>query len=544
MNTNFSIPSYSEKTGSPAHFPVFWVLLGLGCAIAISLAPIPALLNLFHDDSFFYMVIARNHAAGLGYSFDGLNQTNGFHLLWLWMLSAVGSVATLSGEQGIRIVVFLQSLFSISAALLYVHLLSLAKVRTLVLILFFFAYVFLCTFADIGQESALFGFLIALLISRILTAYFVLQERKFHHENSSNAAWIQGTSAISFGFPLLALSALAVLARLDAFFILGGIALALGLCGQKKGAMAVMAGVLIGICVTMSFNYLHFAHAYSISSWLKSGFDLDKLRQISIPGLAIRVMIVLGLLGVALYRYREALHQIWVNLGDGRLNQKSEWSLPAILTLCAFLSYGAYFLVLFVQVSALGSWYFNQAMGLALFLYALSTIAISSKDSISTRAFNVAVMPLVLALLMGASLWVVKFGWANSSGPTKEMGEWLAANTPTDAVIFQRDGAGAVSYFARRHIINGDGLVNNMPYQVMLRSGKLCQYLQEQKVQYLVTNVFVNQAGNLQDFIYLWTKGVDSIALTNVSPSKALYASPSAPIYRVFKIADAASYCQ
>ena len=119
----------------------------------------------------------------------------------------------------------------------------------------------------------------------------------------------------------------------------------------------------------------------------------------------------------------------------------------------------------------------------------------------------------------------------------------MAANTPVDEVLFQRDGAGVVSYFARRHIINGDGLVNNMPYQVMLRSGKLCQYLQEQKVQYLVTNVFVNQAGNLQDFIYLWTKGVDSIPLTNVSPTKALYASPSAPTYRVFRISDAASYC-
>jgi hypothetical protein len=512
--------------------------------IAIGLMPTSALLNLFHDDSFFYMVIARNHATGVGYSFDGLNQTNGFHLLWLWILSAVGSVITLTGEQGIRVVVFLQSLFSIGAALLYVRLLSLARVCTLVSIAFFFAYVFLCTFADIGQESALFGFLIALLIYRVLSLYFFSQDSESHHQNSNNSTWVQSTSSLSYVFSFLVLSAFSVLARLDAFFILGGIAVALWLCGQKKGAIAVMAGVLIGIFITMSFNYLHFAHAYSISSWLKSGFDLDKLRQIWIPGLAIRVTIVLGLLGSALYRYRDALCQSWKSWGNWRLHQKSEWSWLAMFTLCVFLSYGAYFVVLFVQVSALGSWYFNQAMGLALFLYALSTVAKAPKDIISTRAFNLAVMPLVLALLIGASLWILKFGWANSSGPTKEMGEWLAANTPTDAVIFQRDGAGAVSYFARRHIINGDGLVNNMPYQVMLRSGKLCQYLQEQKVQYLVTNVFVNQAGNLQDFIYLWTKGVDSIALTNVSPSKALYASPSAPIYRVFKIADAASYCQ
>ncbi|MBU3630098.1 hypothetical protein [Polynucleobacter sp. AP-Melu-500A-A1] len=555
MSANTRSLSSSKNTQSASRIWALWLLLGLGCATVMSLAPVSALLNLFHDDSFFYMVIARNHADGLGYSFDGLNQTNGFHLLWLWLLSVVGSVIALTGEQGIRIVVMLQNLLSIGAALIYVRLLAHAQVKTLFLILFYFAYLFLCTFADIGQESALFGFLFAVLINTVIP---ILSPVSVTSRSANQSLVVSLPSRMRF-ILVGVVSALIVLSRLDAFFILGGVALALWILGQKKMAYILVVGVALGIAATMSFNYTHFGHIYSVSSWLKSGFDLEKLRQIFIPGLCLRVLVVLGLLLAALLNYR-SITQL---KGEISLLPRSlilakfetlPW--PFILTLSALLAYSAYFLVLFLEVSALGSWYFNQALGFALFLYALSTVRLSPPNLDSSTTSNGqnasqsalssvwASTPLCGALVLGALLWIFKFGWAHSSDPTKEMGQWLAANTPADAVIFQRDGAGAVSYFASRHIINGDGLVNNMPYQAMLRSGKLCLYLQEQKVQYLVTNVFINQAGLIEDFIYLWTKGVDAIPLTRVSPTKALFASPSAPTYRVFTVADAVTACQ
>lgn len=545
-----------SKTNIRSSFQsLFFGLLGTGCLFAISLAPISALLNLFHDDSFFYTVIARNHAQGLGYSFDGLNQTNGFHLLWLWLLSGVGSLIELTGEQGIRIVVMLQSLLSVGAALIYVRLLARSQVKTLFLILFYFAYLFVCTFADIGQESALFGFLFALLINAIIP----MLSNASLSEAIAKQSFVVILPSTAYLILVGILSGLIILSRLDAFFIIGGVALFLWIFGKKTIAYILVFGVALGIVLTMIFNYAHFGHIYSVSSWLKSGFDIEKLNQIFIPGLCLRVLIVLCLLLAAVFNYRSITQ---LKSENSLLSSGSAWTKFAImpwqfmLTLGALLAYCAYFLVLFLEVSALGSWYFNQALGFSLFLYTLSTARLSrshqdnfvTSDDRNTNQSTLSLLwlltPLGSALLLGILLWILKFGWANSSGPTREMGEWLAANTPADAVIYQRDGAGAVSYFAQRHIINGDGLVNNMPYQVMLRSGKLCQYLQEQKVQYLVTNVFVNQAGNLQDFIYLWTKGVDSIPLTNVSPSKALYASPSMPTYRAFKISDAASYCQ
>lgn len=41
-------------------------------------------LRVTFDDSFYYFGIARNLMEGYGFTFDRLNQTNGFHPLWLF----------------------------------------------------------------------------------------------------------------------------------------------------------------------------------------------------------------------------------------------------------------------------------------------------------------------------------------------------------------------------------------------------------------------------------------------------------------------------
>ena len=44
------------------------------------------------DDVFYYLVVARNLAAGLGPTFDGVELTNGYHPLWLLLLTAGSAV--------------------------------------------------------------------------------------------------------------------------------------------------------------------------------------------------------------------------------------------------------------------------------------------------------------------------------------------------------------------------------------------------------------------------------------------------------------------
>ena len=41
------------------------------------------------DDAYYYMRVAQNIGAGLGSRFDSLNTTNGYHPLWLAVISPV-----------------------------------------------------------------------------------------------------------------------------------------------------------------------------------------------------------------------------------------------------------------------------------------------------------------------------------------------------------------------------------------------------------------------------------------------------------------------
>ena len=48
--------------------------------------------SLVPDDAFYYLVLARNHAASGRWTFDGVAPATGFHLLWAYLLSAIYTV--------------------------------------------------------------------------------------------------------------------------------------------------------------------------------------------------------------------------------------------------------------------------------------------------------------------------------------------------------------------------------------------------------------------------------------------------------------------
>lgn len=66
---------------------VRWTLAGLtfSAALAWLSRHFPSLL--FEDDAYFYLQIGWNLGTGAGSTFDGLHQTDGYHLLWAWMLA-------------------------------------------------------------------------------------------------------------------------------------------------------------------------------------------------------------------------------------------------------------------------------------------------------------------------------------------------------------------------------------------------------------------------------------------------------------------------
>jgi hypothetical protein len=62
-------------------------------SLMIVLAPVPWLLGQANaDDFYYYLVLARNNAAGLGPSFDGQELTNGFHPLYLVLVTLLAKL--------------------------------------------------------------------------------------------------------------------------------------------------------------------------------------------------------------------------------------------------------------------------------------------------------------------------------------------------------------------------------------------------------------------------------------------------------------------
>src|SRR6186997_3194204 len=76
-------------------------LRSTGVAVVVSLVTlVPALAWLsarfpnlfFEDDAYFYLQIAWNLGRGAGSTFDGINVTNGYHLLWAALLVPFAAV--------------------------------------------------------------------------------------------------------------------------------------------------------------------------------------------------------------------------------------------------------------------------------------------------------------------------------------------------------------------------------------------------------------------------------------------------------------------
>lgn len=69
------------------------------------------------DDAFYYFQIARNLANGRGASFDGLSPTNGFHPLWLALITPLFAGGASDSDTSIRVALALGTACSILTAI-------------------------------------------------------------------------------------------------------------------------------------------------------------------------------------------------------------------------------------------------------------------------------------------------------------------------------------------------------------------------------------------------------------------------------------------
>jgi hypothetical protein len=84
-------------------------LAALGCARVLLVWLWPSsVLTLAYDDAYYYFAIARNAASDMGFTYDRIHATDGFHPLWMWVLVAIARIAGGDLESFVRVVLTVQ----------------------------------------------------------------------------------------------------------------------------------------------------------------------------------------------------------------------------------------------------------------------------------------------------------------------------------------------------------------------------------------------------------------------------------------------------
>lgn len=193
------------------------VVLGaaaLAGSMYVAVTPANSLMKWYNvDDAFFYYKVAQNILAGHGFTFDQINQSNGFHPLWMVVCLCVFWLSKYDLLLPLRVLVIVSGLFNLATSLLlfrflkrYLHI-GAAFVGALLWGIFPPIY---NVSSILGMESAVSVFFIVLLLSK--AASFLNRSDQEPHR-SRNLIWLG------------VIGGLTILARLDNIFIVAVIGL-------------------------------------------------------------------------------------------------------------------------------------------------------------------------------------------------------------------------------------------------------------------------------------------------------------------------------
>jgi hypothetical protein len=153
-------------------FEIWLVILVIAVHLYVVILPPNSLVNWFHsDDAFYYFKVAQNITEGRGVSFDGLGRDSGFHPLWMLMVTPLFALVRFDLILPLRLVVMLSALLSAGAAVLLFRLsrriLHPIAAGFAAVVWAFHPYIH-GQVTEMGLESALSGFMIALLVYRLV----------------------------------------------------------------------------------------------------------------------------------------------------------------------------------------------------------------------------------------------------------------------------------------------------------------------------------------------------------------------------------------
>jgi len=479
------------------------VLLGCGLALVAAVvfalaAPLPALLYRISDGAYYYFQVARNVVLGHGLTFDRLNETNGFHPLWMIVLLPVFAVIPSDPERALRLVfVVVAAIAALAVWAAYRAAARLAGRLVAVALLPALASPFLANSLLNGLETGLLVWLFYEFVGAC-EAHDLLAVRASPKRDLSLGLWL----------------AALFLCRLDTVFLAFGL-LIVWFAGFRRGEGSallrklVTVGLAAGVPVAtyLAWNRLRFGHLVPISGRLKSTFPVVSFSAHDLELLDTRIG------GASLVIAAVALAIVWLRsrgsaepFGSGVRAIVTGW-IGACLHFAnrlLFMNWGVY-------------WWHYAVYGPVAWL--ASAIALRPLVRRPAHAAGVAAL---LALL---SLATIVFD-ARHRGVKQERwieaALWARAHLPPKAVVGMTD-CGLFGYLSYRTTINLDGVINSFDYWQALRERRLDRFLADEHVTHIACH-----AVNYRDGVFVIQISVHVFG----EPEAAIVTTPEAEVFR------------
>lgn len=439
-------------------------LAAVAAGVLLLMTVLPALLRpaqFLQDDSYFYLQIAHNIAAGQGSTFHGITPTNGYHPLW--MVGAVAATWLADGDKTatLQVAVAIQVLLAIGVALLFVQF---ARRMGLDYRLAGLAVILSYLFGTgiYGSEAHLNALL---LMAGMLSLWHALERDR---------PWQWFATGVLLG--------LAVLARLDNIFAAATLCMLGALHDRNHGvariasraALAALGGALV-VLPYLALNWVQYGHLMPISGAIKSTFPAFNF-EFGRLGAMGKLAAPFGLVALAIGLFLDRDHRrrvLWCGLGAGVIAHALY-----VVGFTDHYTFWAWYYVSGVLAAGLSAaflpgwladrlgphWAGAGVRPLAIVV----TFAILSVGA--ARAWLKAFSPMVLGPVT-IDVPVNEYRWP------EEFGAWMKGNLPADSVVFVLDWPGALAWYSDLRILPMDGLVNDFQYNDDLLSAGARNYL-------------------------------------------------------------------
>ncbi len=487
--------------------------------------------TLTFDDAYYYFGIARNVAEGHGSTFDGINQTNGYHPLWLAISVPVFAVG-FDDLVAVRVLLAIQ--FVVYGAALIVLARSAGRVIdgwvrlrskwtrrpgvddegdgsglhraerwcTATVVAGFVLLAgnpFIVKIFVNGLESGITVLLFSLLLAAAWPRPPASAPRVSTPDRTmrfDSPSWVIGRRhrhRLLVGLLL----ALLFLGRTDSVVVMGCLGLWILATSwpldrdRIVGILEVFGPAAVTAAVYLAWNQATFDTPVQISGTIK------RVEMTPTVALTFSVFVAIAAwLGIAaLGRSRTACRpNIASGIPSGRFPRVASFARATAWYAAACVLLVGYYNVLQSQQWL---WYYCP-IGIYLIWIAVLGIAdfaesalVEAAPSSSIPRALAPVQALLLVPLVGLLVWQsLQFFDPNLRSiqlANREAGVWIDDNLPDDAVLASWD-AGVVGYFSHRSVINLDGVVNSKEWYDAGRDGTRGEFLAERDLGWIVNH--------------------------------------------------------